>query len=189
MGAVEKSDGGGFSFPIWLRTGRLIRMDARWGAREVKFNPYHEFDTGRFTFADGGGYAPNAGRSKNPRLRNLDLDKVTKTVRQNASDKSRGQCARYCRMALEAGGADTTGHPVAAKDYGPVLERNGFTPVSENDYTPKSGDVVVFSESEAHKYGHIAIYDGSAWCSDFKQRSMSPYRGEAPPHTVYRHGK
>lgn len=46
-----------FSFPVWLRTGRLIRVDAQWGAREVKFNPNHDPDNGRFTFKDGGGEA------------------------------------------------------------------------------------------------------------------------------------
>ncbi len=54
MRTNELTDNGRFSFPVWLRTGRLIQVDARWGAREVKFNPNHDPDTGRFTFSAGG---------------------------------------------------------------------------------------------------------------------------------------
>ncbi len=64
MRLSDNTDSGGFSFPIWLRTGRLIRVDARWGAREVKFNPNHDPDTGRFTFADGAGATKSGQRPK-----------------------------------------------------------------------------------------------------------------------------
>ena len=73
MKALEATEGGYFSFPIWLRTGRLIRLDARWGAREVKFNPYHDARSGRFTFKNGGAssagspHAPNVSRKDEPK--------------------------------------------------------------------------------------------------------------------------
>ena len=41
------------AFSHWLRTGRLPRPSAAEG-RELKFNPYHDPDNGRFTFAPGG---------------------------------------------------------------------------------------------------------------------------------------
>lgn len=41
------------AFTYWLRTGRLPRPRAADG-RELKFNPYHDPDNGRFTFAPGG---------------------------------------------------------------------------------------------------------------------------------------
>jgi hypothetical protein len=41
------------TFSHWLRTGRLPRPRAADG-RELKFNPYHDPDNGRFTFAPGG---------------------------------------------------------------------------------------------------------------------------------------
>jgi hypothetical protein len=50
-----------YSFEHWLRTGRLILLDARWGRREVKFNPNHDPKTGRFTFKDGAGLAEDDG--------------------------------------------------------------------------------------------------------------------------------
>jgi hypothetical protein len=41
------------AFSHWLRTGRLPRPRAADG-RELKFDPYHDPDNGRFTFAPGG---------------------------------------------------------------------------------------------------------------------------------------
>lgn len=41
------------AFTFWLRTGRLPPPRAADG-RELKFNPYHDPDNGRFTFAPGG---------------------------------------------------------------------------------------------------------------------------------------
>jgi hypothetical protein len=43
------------AFSVWLRTGRLPRW-ARRRAAEVKFNPWHDPDDGRFTFAGTGRY-------------------------------------------------------------------------------------------------------------------------------------
>ena len=42
-------------FNAWLRTGRWSPSGAT-GAREVKFNPWHDPDDGRFTFANTGRY-------------------------------------------------------------------------------------------------------------------------------------
>ena len=56
----------------------------------------------------------------------------------------------------------------------------------EQGYAPQRGDVVVFAGSDANPHGHIAIYDGGHWVSDFRQRNMSPYRTGAPPSVIYR---
>ena len=40
----------------------------------------------------------------------------TKTLDSNAKEKSLDQCARYVRIALEAGGADTRKRPIEAKN-------------------------------------------------------------------------
>jgi hypothetical protein len=80
----------------------------------------------------------------------------------------------------------TKGHPAEAKDYGPFLEKNGATVVSQDDYKPQKGDVAVFEGNDAHQHGHVEIYDGKQWVSDFKQNNFSPYTKDAPPSTVYR---
>ncbi|WP_431216258.1 hypothetical protein ACQ86N_17455 [Puia sp. P3] len=68
-----------------------------------------------------------------------------------------------------------------AADYGPYLKRWGFQvltkDVTASDYTPTNGDVVVFEGFEGHENGHIAMYNGTQWVSDFKQNYFTP--GEA----------
>src|SRR6478609_1539033 len=48
------------AFSLWLRTGRLPRS-ARGGTTEVKYNPWHDQDDGRFTFAGSGRYFGRGG--------------------------------------------------------------------------------------------------------------------------------
>ncbi|HEY6814778.1 MAG TPA: DNA/RNA non-specific endonuclease [Croceibacterium sp.] len=62
------------AFSLWLRTGRLPRW-ARGETAEVKYNPWHDADDGRFTFAGTGRYfgrgSSNGGaRSVDARMSN-----------------------------------------------------------------------------------------------------------------------
>lgn len=57
----------------------------------------------------------------------LDINKFVKWLDDHAHDKSTGHCAEYFRKGLEAGGLDTTGRPNLAKDYGPFLQKLGFS--------------------------------------------------------------
>jgi hypothetical protein len=100
-----------------------------------------------------------------------------------------GKCAHFVREALEAAGADTTGNPVSAKDWGPTLFRAGFTVVTDVPYVAELGDVVVIQPTSTNLHGHIAGFDGRNWISDFVQREMWPgpaYQQEKPPHNFYR---
>lgn len=81
---------------------------------------------------------------------------------------------------------DTKGHPADAGDYGPFLLKHGASVVLNQEYKPEEGDIVVFSKNKAHAFGHIEMYNGEGWVSDFKQHSMIPYRSDVPPHTIYR---
>jgi type VI secretion system secreted protein VgrG len=91
---------------------------------------------------------------------------------------------------MEAGGMDTTGRPVSAKNYGPFLDKKGFAKVPAENYVPQKGDVVVIQPYKGgSEHGHIAMYDGQQWVSDFKQKDMwggSGYRNNKPPHQIYR---
>ena len=116
----------------------------------------------------------------------INKDAIANYADQHAEKGSLGKCAAYCRRAFEAGGVDTSGHPVDAKDWGPTLLKNGAAVVSPDGYAPQKADVAVFAGSDSHPYGHITVYDGKQWVSDFKQRNMSPYRTAAPPVTIYR---
>jgi LysM repeat protein len=127
---------------------------------------------------------------KNP----FSINEFVNALNNKALSRSVGKCAKYVRLALEAGAGNTKGHPVAAKKYGPTLNQIGFREVDTNQYTPQKGDVVVFDQhtdaKKTHPYGHIAGYTGTQWVSDFKQRNMNPYRG-APnvPYKIYRYSK
>lgn len=123
----------------------------------------------------------------------IDVHKFSKELRANAGKISKGKCARYVRLALEAGGANTTAYPAEAKSYGPLLARNGYSvvPVKEPDqFPPAKGDIVVFQPAKnGSKAGHIQGYDGRNWISDFVQAGFWPgptYRSEKPSYVVYR---
>ena len=114
-------------------------------------------------------------------------------MHNNALSRSTHQCARYVRHALEAAGVSTSDRPSTgdAGDYGPYLLRHGAQAVNvDKEYVPKPGDTAVFAKTDQHPNGHIEVFDGEAWVSDFRQRSFSPYRDVAstPPVTVYRLG-
>jgi hypothetical protein len=122
----------------------------------------------------------------------FDKEKFAQALNANALPPfGQGKCAAYVRMALEASGLDSTGHPVAAKDWGPTLRRMGFFVVDNgmSCFLPVKGDVVVIQQTSASSYGHMAGYDGTKWISDFVQREMWPgpsYRNEKPAHAFYR---
>lgn len=116
----------------------------------------------------------------------VDLQKMTDWLDSYANVKSVGKCAKYLRQALEAGGGDTTGHPVSAKNWGPTLEKMGFKPVPEANYAPKLGDVAVFQPRESNGHGHIQAYTGKGWVSDFIQPRFRPNRRDTTPYQIYR---
>ena len=64
--------------------------------------------------------------------------------------------------------------------------------VAQAGYTPKAGDVVVIQPyTGGRTHGHIAMYDGTSWVSDFVQNDMwggPGYRKNQPSKTIYRMG-
>ncbi len=120
----------------------------------------------------------------------IDMDKFANALNENALSEPRNKCAKYVRIALEKAGADTKGHPVPAKDWGPTLEQNGFVMLDKTRYTPQKGDVVVIQPYQGGSVeGHMAAYDGKQWISDHRQRDFwggSEYRRKQPPYEIYR---
>lgn len=125
----------------------------------------------------------------------FDIDTFATKLRENAHKVGfgNGECAKFVRIALDAGGADTSAHLVAAKTYGPVLVKNAFRELSVD--TPETfrfmkGDIVVMEPPKTGRQeGHIAGYDGKNWISDFVQNGFWPgpaYRKERPAYVVYR---
>jgi len=97
------------------------------------------------------------------------IDKAVNYLNDHALDKSSGRCAYYVRQALEAGGINTNPHPVSAKNYGSYLSNWGFSTVSPSNYTPAKGDIgVIQPYPGGGPHGHIQMYNGNIWISDFK---------------------
>jgi RHS repeat-associated protein len=110
-------------------------------------------------------------------------------MNNNAQDHSTGRCAAYCRQGLEAGGLNTAGHPVDAKNYGPFLLQHGYHVVQDANYfgNQQVGDIAVFQPAPGHSQsGHIETWTGSGWVSDFKQNRFSPYHGLGPSDLDYK---
>ena len=120
----------------------------------------------------------------------IDIEKFVQKLRTQALPPfGQGRCARYVRMALEAAGAQTAGHPVHAKDWGPTLARIGLRALSSEQYVPLKGGVVVMEGTSTSASGHIQGFDGRQWISDFVQPAFWPgpsYRKEEPAYVVYR---
>lgn len=105
-----------------------------------------------------------------------------------ALSRSSGYCARYVRKALQSAGYEFTPNP-SAYQYASrgTLAQAGFTKIS-NDTQPQVGDVVVYDRTSRRPHGHIQIFDGNDWVSDFRQNSISPYSGHHN-YTTWRDSK
>ena len=136
--------------------------------------------------------------------------------------KSLGLCAHYVRLAIVHGGIQINGTNYA-KDLGPNLFAKGFMSVYKGNklktFPLRRGDVAVINGFVAdrtvsaqykdkplyhpgadgkqhlvpHTAGHAAIYDGTHWYSDYRQKdTKSPYPGDEyqsvkPNFSIYRY--
>lgn len=136
-----------------------------------------------------------------------DNDASVSYINSHAEPSSLGKCAAYVRRAVEAGGVKIRipppriGNAASACDYGPSFESVGFKPVyvytgtglTDTAIIPgqQIGDVVVIQPIEGHPHGHIALFNGTNWVSDFVQfRGFYPgqqYRNVKPAYTLYRY--
>jgi len=120
----------------------------------------------------------------------LNPEKLASWMDAHALAYSSHHCALFCRLGMEAAGMSTADRPLSgdAADYGPFLLRHGAQVVPLNSFTPQVGDTVIFDKTAQHPAGHMEMYDGHHWVSDFMQHSFSPYRDAAstPSFTIYR---
>lgn len=108
----------------------------------------------------------------------------------NARAKSHGQCARYVRDAVEAGGV-TLVRQLSAKDYGSSLTKVGFVSQGALATGFRAGDIAVIQPIAGHPHGHICMYNGRHWVSDFKQTHGfypgASYRKHQRAYVIYRY--
>jgi hypothetical protein len=106
---------------------------------------------------------------------------------EHAEKKSVGMCALYVRKAIMTGGIPLYmgGDAWCYKYTLPILNFNQVEKKSEREV----GDIVVFQPIGGRKYGHIAIWNGTQWISDFRQRNLivhSDYLKEGCEYAIYR---
>lgn len=92
-------------------------------------------------------------------------------AREHAHSRSKNLCALYVRQSIEAGGCPTFLFPSSAAEYVDFLPTLGFREIDRAEMR-RAGDIVVFEAVDGHPHGHIAIWDGSHWISDFHQRGI-----------------
>lgn len=92
--------------------------------------------------------------------------------------------------------------PTSAKSYGTVLEHLGFQAEKtvaakssvKEDFAFETGDIIIIQSTTVNAHGHIQIYDGTQWISDFKQKDplwphsspKSEWQVEKPAYVIYR---
>ena len=109
-------------------------------------------------------------------------------ARKHALAKSIGYCLKYVDDALQYGGgfSYTRKNSACQMHTNGILKKLGFTLQSAKPGTLKKGDVAVHGCNSSHIHGHIQIYDGKTWYSDFKQANEYVYSSNPPPIYYYR---
>ncbi|MFB6350013.1 hypothetical protein ACFBZI_11330 [Moraxella sp. ZJ142] len=64
----------------------------------------------------------------------------------------------------------------------------GFSQINKDGYVAQVGDIVVWNKTPKNPHGHIQIYNGTQWVSDFRQPNFNPYRDKssAGSYTIWR---
>ena len=113
-------------------------------------------------------------RKSSGSINGFNIDKAVNHLNEFALNESQGKCAQYVREALDAGGVTgLRGHATSYYLSG-KLENKNFEVASKNlnDLELQKGDIAVFLKTNKKPYGHIAMYNGKQWVSDFKQKSF-----------------
>ena len=118
----------------------------------------------------------------------INIDAAVKHLIDNSSAKSKGWCAKYVANALVAGGFEFQRQGSAYMYHtNGIMIKMGYKEISNPSYFIK-GDITVTEKNNYHLHGHIAMYTGSQWISDFRQKSEFVYSSHQPPIHYYRYG-
>lgn len=120
-----------------------------------------------------------------------DKNAAVKHLNRHARATSAGLCAQFVRESVEAGGLRLQRH-ASAKDYHHSLLAAGFVAIQPQEAQQhQPGDIVIIDAIPGHPHGHMAMFDGTHWISDFRQRygyyPGARYRQLRPAYTVYRY--
>ena len=151
------------------------------------------------------GYNTSSGYTNNYQTSSIDMSNLpeksknlVETINKTAGESSSGKCATNVRNALETAGFTTSdGSTITDKyrnaglagsaymyDSNGILEDVGFKKIDPNT-SPVPGDIEVFGQSRNIKHGHIQVFNGDHWVSDFHQDGGSKYRPYGSPGAKY----
>ena len=99
-------------------------------------------------------------------------EKTVAYATSHVAPQSRSMCAWYVTKGMWRGGCPIGLVPAYA--YEKTLPKMGFEEISTKEYKPMKGDISVLPQNKKSSFGHIAIYDGNNWVSDFKQNNFYP---------------
>jgi uncharacterized Zn-binding protein involved in type VI secretion len=135
-------------------------------------------------------------------LEQLKLNAVPPYDKNGKRQYGEGYCARHVANAIESSGVNLGSRPKNAKDFGQNLADAGFrnahvdTSYASRPELWKKGDVIIIQgvgEFGSKTYpGHMAMFDGQYWVSDFVQDSASgiwagpTFKKAQPLFQVYR---
>lgn len=128
---------------------------------------------------------------RNPK--GFNIQKACEWINSNAFASSTHKCARWVRKAIEAGGISTDNRPTWTYKYIKYLPTIGFKFLRKatrkdlgTSYHPQPGDIAVYTQNgNTNKPGHICMWTGKEWVSDFHQKSMIVY-GTTPEAYIFR---
>ena len=105
--------------------------------------------------------------------RGFSVNAASRYLIEHAYEKSHNRCAWHIMCAMNAGGQPVP--LLRACDYKWYFRDfldTQFYEVPSEDYIPEKGDIVVFPKVANHPYGHIAMWTGKQWVSDFEQNNI-----------------
>ena len=149
--------------------------------RFTEFKP----SSGDPAFADDGTPLNPGVFRRNPN--GWDLKKACEWLHQRAGAGAQHVCAKFVRMAIEAGGLSTNGRPNWAWKYIDYLPTIGFKFIKVvqrgENFSPEPGDIAVYQKGgNPNVPGHICMWTGAEWASDFKQKNMIVYSSTNSAH-------
>lgn len=165
--------------------GAYARLKEQAESRQNTMSGGYAGGTGAQNTAYGNSATPyNPNLIPNNTKGNVDKSKITpycNYVTNHANPKPTGYCSKSVRIALQQCGVPVK-HTKQAKDMHRPLMNVGFKQLPLNTQ-PQVGDICVLNAVGRHIDGHIAIWNGTQWVSDFKQKGLNVWR-DIPPNQV-----
>lgn len=122
------------------------------------------------------GTMPGRADIKYARARPFYVADACRRLERNVRPRSTARCAMFVRFAVEAGlhlpANSLQGVLGNARDFARTLGKVGFAPVEWQNWSPQPGDILAQQEMPGHAYGHVSMFSGRLWMSDYLQKNM-----------------